>query len=71
MGQADDGQGCRDVLGAFGLGEVGEQQRQFDVALGCEHRHEVVELENEANVAGAPGGERAVGELVNPLARRR
>src|SRR3546814_5700247 len=29
--------------------QVGQQQRQFDVALRGEHRHQVVELEHEAD----------------------
>ena len=32
-------------------GEVGQQQRQLDVLLGRERRHQVVELEDEADVA--------------------
>src|SRR5690606_14493315 len=42
---------------AFGLGQPGQQQRQLDVAGGSEHRQQVVELEHEADVVGAPAGQ--------------
>ena len=35
-------------------GQVGQQQRQLHVPLGREHRQQVVELEDEAHVGGAP-----------------
>ena len=34
--------------------EAGQQQRQLDVALGRQHRQQVVELEDEPDVPGAP-----------------
>ena len=37
----------------------GEQQRQLHVLEGGQHRHQVVELEDEADVRGAPVGELA------------
>src|SRR5207302_8011322 len=49
------------------LEETGQQQRQLDVALRAEHRQEVVELEDEADVRGAPPRELAPGETVNML----
>ena len=51
--------------------ELGQQQRQFDVALRRQHRHQVVELEHEADLRGAPLGERAGAELVDALAAHR
>ena len=44
-----------------------QQQRQLDVALGGERGQQVVELENEADVPRAPGGELTVGELVHAV----
>ena len=41
----------------------GELQRQLDVLERGQHRHQVVELEDEADVRGAPRGELAVGQL--------
>ena len=40
-----------------------QQQRQLDVLERGQHRHQVVELEDEADVRGAPRRELAVGEL--------
>ena len=57
-----------DVFSALGLGEMREQQRQLDVALGGERRQQIVELEHEPDVPRAPGGELAVGELVDAIA---
>ena len=57
-----------DVLLALRGGQLGQQQRQLDVAFGGEHRHQVVELEHEADVVGAPVGELAAGELVDAAA---
>src|SRR5256885_2515034 len=45
------------VLAPLGLGERRQQQRQLDVLVGGEHRDEVVELEHEPDVRGAPAGE--------------
>jgi hypothetical protein len=39
---------------ALGAGETGEQQRQFDVGGRRQHRHQIVELEDKADMAGAP-----------------
>ena len=52
----------------LGLGQVRQQQRQLDVALGREHRQQVVELEHEADVPRAPRRQLAVRQLVDPLA---
>ena len=68
MRQANDFERDFDVLAALAFGEVREQQRQLDVALGGEHRHEVVELEHEADVVRAPAGELAAAELIDAAA---
>jgi hypothetical protein len=44
--------------GALGAAQRGQQQRQLDVLLRRQHRHQVVALEDEADVLGAPGGQR-------------
>ena len=49
-------------------GELGQQQWQLDVAFGGEHRHQIVELEDEADVVGAPVRQLPAGELVDALA---
>ena len=64
----DELQGRLHVLLAAGAREIREQQRQLDIALRREHRHEVVELEHEADVPRAPLRKLAVGELVDALA---
>jgi len=48
------------ALQAVGAAELGEQQGQFHVALGRQHRHQVVELEDESDVPRPPGRELAV-----------
>src|SRR5712671_2973063 len=68
VGEADDLQGHRDILAALRGGEPGQEQRQLDVAFGAEHRHQVVELEHEADVVCAPVRELAAGELVDAAA---
>ena len=63
LGETDDAESGFDVLAAFGLGELGEQQRQLDVLKGGEHGNQVVHLEDEADVARAPLGELAGGHV--------
>ena len=46
-----------------------QQQRQLDVLERGQHRHQVVELEDEADVRGAPVGELAFGQLRDVVAR--
>ena len=46
-------------------GQVREQQRQLDVPLGGQHGQQVVELEHEADIGGAPGRQLAAPELVD------
>ncbi len=62
VGQAHDVEGDGHPLLALGLRQVGEQQRQLDVALGGQHRQQVVELEDEADVVRAPARELAAAE---------
>ncbi|KAG1174428.1 hypothetical protein G6F35_016658 [Rhizopus arrhizus] len=68
VGQADQGQ--RDLRIALALRgvEVGQQQRQLDVLLRGQHRHQVVELEHEADVVAAPGRQQAAATLGDALA---
>src|SRR6266705_813531 len=68
VGEADHLEGDRDVLPALRGRQLRQQQRQLDVALGGEHRHEVVELEHEADVVRAPAGELAAAELIDAAA---
>ena len=65
IGQADDLQRDADALAALGLAELRQEQRQLDVALGRQHRQQVVELEDEADVARAPLRQRAAAQLVD------
>ena len=53
------------ALEAICAAELGEQQRQLDVALGGEHRQQVVHLEHEADVVGAPVAELGVRQPVD------
>ena len=68
---ADQGESRRGVCRSLRSGQVRQQQRQLDVALRVQHGHQVVELEHEAHVVGAPAGELSAAELVQPLGRRR
>jgi hypothetical protein len=55
------------VLTPLGGRELGQQQRQFHVLKRREHGNEVVHLEDESDVAGAPGrelGSRHVRDLI-------
>ena len=47
---------------AFGS-ERGQQQRQLHVLRRGQHRHQIVELEDEADIGGAQRGEFALGNL--------
>src|SRR6266576_444197 len=67
--QAYDIQRCRHVLFPLGFRQVRQEQRQLHVAFRGEHGKQVVELENKADVPRPPGGEPAVGEFVDVLAR--
>ena len=50
------------VLAALAARQVGQQERQLDVLEGGQHRDQVVELEDEPDVVGAPAGDPRVGE---------
>ena len=54
VGKAHDLEGDADPFPPLTLRELRQKQRQLDVALGREHRQEVVELEDEADVLRAP-----------------
>src|SRR5690606_5029730 len=58
----------RRIALALGPGQVGQQQRQLDVALRAEHRHQVVELEHVADVLAAPVRQAAAAHGVDALA---
>ena len=45
----------------------GQQQRQLDVPPRRQHRQQIVELEHETHVRGAPFRQRALGQMVDPL----
>ena len=63
VGQADDLERDRRArLRRSRLRQLREQQRQLDVALGGQHRQQVVELEDEADVLRAPLRQRAAAE---------
>ena len=66
--QAHDVQRDGGALLALAARKVGQQQRQLDVFLGIQHRHQVVELEHQAYVARAPRGQAAVRQLVDSFA---
>ena len=48
-------------------GIAADKQRQFDVVLGREHRHQIVELEHKADMVGAPFGKLAAGQVLAAL----
>jgi len=60
--QPDDPQRRQHVLAPLSARQVGQEQRQLDVLEGRQHRDEVVELEDEADVVGPPAGDPRVGE---------
>src|SRR4051812_37543797 len=66
--ETDDVQGNLHAFAAIGAGQLGQQQGQFDVPCRGEHRQQVVHLEDEPDVTGAPGGELPAGELVDAVA---
>src|SRR5439155_11872087 len=55
-----------DVLATLPLGEVSQEQRKFDVALGAQDGQQVVELEHQPDVTRPPGRKFAAGHLVDP-----
>ena len=59
------------ALAALGLAELRQQQRQLHVLARGEHRDQVEELEDEADVLGAEARELVLGQLVQQPARDR
>jgi hypothetical protein len=55
--ETDHVEGRLHVLAPLAARERGQQQRQLDVAIGREDRDQVVGLEHEADVPGAPFGQ--------------
>src|SRR5262249_53388438 len=66
VSDVDDLQGCLDVTAALPRAQPGEQKRQLDVLGRREHRHQVIELKNEADVGGSPTSKLALPEDVDP-----
>ena len=65
--RSDNRQRSFNVRAAFGLRELGQQQRQFHVLERREHRNEVVHLEDKPDMPGPPFRELSgghVGDLV-------
>src|SRR5438105_4526045 len=58
VGEADERERRLDVLFPLALGERRQEERQLDVLEGREHGDQVVELEHEPDVRGAPAGGR-------------
>ena len=65
IGEIDDLERRFDVLPALERIEPGDEQRQFHVLRGRQHRHQIVELEHEADGRGAPLGELALRKAVD------
>jgi hypothetical protein len=68
IGELDDFERRLDVLAALQLTQIRQQQRQLDVLRRCEHRHQIVELENETDIGRAPAREIAFAASVDALA---
>jgi hypothetical protein len=66
--QADDPQRRADALTPIPARQVGQQERQLDVLEGRQDGDEVVELEDEPDVVGAPAGRLGVGHPADVLA---
>src|SRR6185503_11780312 len=62
VGEPDQAQRRGDVLAPLAPGERGECERQLHVLERGQHRHQVVELEHEADRGGAPVGEVGLGQ---------
>ena len=56
-----------DVLASLGFGKRREQKWQLDISLSGQHREQIIELKDKANVPGPPGGQLTVGHLVNAV----
>ncbi|MBP1657450.1 MAG: uncharacterized protein H6Q31_2051 [Bacteroidetes bacterium] len=55
--EADHRKGCFNVLAAFPAREFRKQEWQLHILECCQHREQVIELENEPDVIRAPLGE--------------
>ena len=55
MRQAYDSERGFDVLATLRLGEVRQEQGQFNVALGGQDRKQIVKLKHQAHVTRTPG----------------
>src|SRR5271168_805706 len=69
VGKADDGERGFDVGAALCFGKLSEEERQFDILKCGKNRNEIVHLEDEADVAGAPFGELAGRHMSNFVPR--
>ncbi len=69
VGQSNNRERRLDVRATLALGKLGQQQRQFDVLKRIQHWNQVVHLEDEANVPGAPLRQVARGHVRNLVAR--
>ena len=65
VGEPDDAERGHDVIATLCLGQVGQQQRQLDVLEGGQHRDQVIQLEDEADVPRPPGGQRPLGQTAD------
>src|SRR5690606_27498954 len=68
MAETDHSEGGLDMLAPFTLREMRQKQRQLDIALGRDHREQVIELKDETDMTRAPCGQLAVAELVDAIA---
>ena len=71
VGESDQLEHGAHILLALRRGQVGQQQRYFDIARRAQHRQQVVELKDKSDVAGAPFGELAAGQAIDALAGHR
>src|SRR2546430_708277 len=68
VGQTDDSESGFDVLAALRTRKLRQKQWKFDVLIGGEHGNEVVHLEDETDVAGAPVRELTAGHVSDLVA---
>ena len=67
VGEIDHLERGLDVLAPLLAVEPGQQQRQLDVLRRGQHRHQIVELEDEADIGGAKARELALRQPVDAL----
>jgi hypothetical protein len=68
VGEVDDLQRRFDMRAALLRVELGQQQRQLDILRGRQHRHQVVELEDEADIGRAPARQLTLAQALDVLA---